>query len=45
VFLVLASFSAKGNWLDRDFAVNKRERERESEREREVLFCVVVWTK
>jgi hypothetical protein len=29
VFLVLASFSAKGNWLDRDFAVNERERERE----------------
>jgi hypothetical protein len=26
VFLVLASFSAKGNWLDRDFAVKKRER-------------------
>ncbi len=43
MFLVLASFSAKGNWLDRGFAVNKRERE--SEREREVLFCVVVWTK
>jgi len=34
VFLVLASFSAKGNWLDRDFAVNKRERER---------FCFVSW--
>ncbi len=43
MFLVLASFSAKGNWLDRDFAVKKRERERE--REREVLFCVVAWTK
>jgi hypothetical protein len=37
VFLVLASFSAKGNWLDPEFAVKKRERE--------VLFCVVVWTK